>query len=332
MPFEVTINSVTFPLLPLVIALAVTGLVYSIFQLMSRGDARIESRLNEIEAGSLDAASRQSWKRRLIAPLQGVMPRSLVRMATESPDGGSLVERRLQQAGYGGHDLVPLFAAAKCGLALLPVSIAFIVFLKGWCSFQTAAMWAAAGSGIGLILPGLWLDQLVRRRQQRLLKSVPDLFDLLVTCLSSGLTIEGAIKRVTDELRLAHPELAVEMARVQNEMNLGISVVDALKHFAERCNLNPIRSLAMMCQQTREYGTRAVEALRVHANMMRAQREQRAEERARKAAVKILVPTVLLIFPSVFVVVAGPAAIQIAETMPAASQPPAGESKVGAVR
>lgn len=332
MPFDLTIYGTTIPLLPFVVVIAVTGLVYSVTALMTGRDSRIDSRLEELEAmNGSTTVERAGWKRRLLAPLQELMPQSLVRVATETTEGGSRVQKRLMQAGYYGHDYVPLFAAARCGLALLPVAVAVVCYAKGWGTTSTIVMWTAVGSGIGVVLPGLWLDRAVRRRQARFMKAIPDLFDLLVTCLSSGLTIEASIKRVAEELRLAHPDLANELSRVQNEIHLGISVVDALKHFAERCNLNPIRSLAMMCEQTRQYGTRAIEALRVHANMMRTQREQRAEERARKAAVKILAPTVLLIFPSVFVVVAGPAAIQIAETMPSAPEKQA-EQPEGVVR
>ena len=127
------------------------------------------------------------------------------------------------------------------------------------------------------------------------------------------MTLNAAIQRVTDELRIAHPALGLEMAIVQREIQLGLSVGIALRKFADRCGLSDVRELAIVLQQSERYRASLTKALRAYAENSRIERQQKAEERAQKAAVKILYPTLLCIFPAIFIVVLGPAAFQIAK-------------------
>ena len=179
---------------------------------------------------------------------------------------------------------------------------------------------------MGIVLPSLWLHRRKVRRHAVLLKSLPYFLDLMVTCVQGGLSMNGALQRVTEELAVAHPVLAGEMGIVERQIELGASPDLALRNFAERSDLAPISSLSTLVEQSRRFGTSISEALRTHAEMIREQREQRAEEMAQKAAVKILFPTLLLIFPAIFVVLVGPAAVQIARTF---SSPHAAEAADG---
>jgi tight adherence protein C len=167
--------------------------------------------------------------------------------------------------------------------------------------------------GIGWTLPSSWLGWMKARRQLVLRNSLPDFLDLISTCLQSGLSFEAALQRVSDELRTAHPLLAGEMSVVQREIEFGKSPEQALRDFAERSDLDALRTLSTFVEQSRRFGSSMAETLQTHADMLRTQREQRAEERAQKAAVKILFPTLLFIFPPILVVLAGPAAIQLQE-------------------
>jgi tight adherence protein C len=166
---------------------------------------------------------------------------------------------------------------------------------------------------VGVFLPGLWLRQRRAARHTVLRRSLPDFLDLVVTCLEGGLSMNAALKQVTEELRLAHPLLAGELTIVLHEMELGRSLEAGLAHLAERTGLDELRTLCTFVQQTVKFGTPMGDAMRQLGDMLRVQREQRAEELAQKAAVKILFPTLFFIFPVVFVVLAGPAAIQIKE-------------------
>jgi tight adherence protein C len=148
-------------------------------------------------------------------------------------------------------------------------------------------------------------------RQTAFRRALPDAMDVMVICLEGGLSLPGAMKRVAGELRTAHPILAAELAIVEREIELGMSAGEALQHFAGRADLEEIRGLASVITQTERFGASLVRALRVHADTLRTKRIQYAEEMAQKAAVKILIPTVLCIFPGIFIVLLAPAVIQI---------------------
>ena len=127
------------------------------------------------------------------------------------------------------------------------------------------------------------------------------------------MSFESALQRVTDELRVAHPVLTGELAIVQREITLGSTTDDALQNFAMRSDIDVLKTLATFVQQSRQFGASMAETLRIHSDMLREKRELRAEELAQKASVKILFPTLLFIFPAIFVVPIGPAVIVIQE-------------------
>jgi tight adherence protein C len=186
--------------------------------------------------------------------------------------------------------------------------------MAGWLrlvDFRYAMLWGSFIGGIGMTLPAVWLDRRIRHRQQLLRHAFPDFLDLMIVCLESGLSLPGAIQQVSDELRIAHPTLASELNIIQREIDLGFSVDSSLRRFAERSGFEGVRTLGTFIRESQRLGTELADALRQHAEMSRAQREAAAEEVAQKASVKILLPTMLLILPAVFVVLAGPAAIQI---------------------
>ena len=142
------------------------------------------------------------------------------------------------------------------------------------------------------------------------------------------MSIQAAVQRVVDELRLAHPKLTQELSIVLKESSLGATLATALRHMGERTDVEGLRSMATAIHQVHRSGGTICDSLRAQADMLRTQRELRAEELASKAAVKILFPTFLFIFPAIFVVIGGPAAIQIHEkfTQPMSlGQTPGGE-------
>jgi tight adherence protein C len=124
------------------------------------------------------------------------------------------------------------------------------------------------------------------------------------------------MRRVAGELRTAHPLLATELNIVQREVQMGRSSGEALRHFAERSDLEEIRSLASVVIQAERYGASLVKALRVHAETLRIKRLQQAEEMAQKAATKVLFPTVLFIMPCIFIIILGPGVIQLMQAFP----------------
>jgi len=150
-------------------------------------------------------------------------------------------------------------------------------------------------------------DRLTLRR------GLPDALDMIVLCVEGGVSLTSALQRVTAELQTAHPTLGLEMNVAQREMMLGLSPGEAFQKLAHRTGLDEARSLSNVLLQAERYGAGLVKALRIHADTLRHQRQQKAEEMAQKAAVKILFPTLLCIFPAIFIVILGPAAFKIAE-------------------
>ncbi len=170
---------------------------------------------------------------------------------------------------------------------------------------------AVAGLGVGFLGPSFWLAHRVRSRQRHLRHALPDALDIMILCCEGGLSVQAALQRVTDELQLVHPTLALEMNIVQRETELGLSPGEAFRKFADRCGLADVRDLAVILLQSERYGARVTQSLRNYAEAARVQRQQQAEEAAQKAAVKILFPTMLCIFPAILIVVLAPAAFQM---------------------
>jgi tight adherence protein C len=225
---------------------------------------------------------------------------------------GRLKDRLTQAGVYGPNSVMILLGAQILLMALLPLTAAGLPLALGLLSWRYALILAVVALGVGMLTPSLWVDYQRKRRQAELRRALPDAVDMLVLCVEAGLSLSAAVQRVTAELQLAHPCLAREMNILLREVQLGLSVGEAMRKFGERCGLDEVRELAAVLLQSERYGTASVKALRLHSETCRQQRQQRAEERAQKAAVKILFPTLLCIFPAIFIVILGPAAYQIA--------------------
>jgi len=164
---------------------------------------------------------------------------------------------------------------------------------------------------LGFYLPDIWLHHKAEERRQKILQSLPDAMDLLVICVEAGMGLDGAINKVSQELGMGSPELSEELQLMNLELRAGKQRTDALKNLALRTNLDEIGSLTTLLVQTDKFGTSLADALRVYSDSYRTQRYQRAEEMAAKLPVKMVIPLIFCIFPSLFLVILGPAAINI---------------------
>ena len=162
----------------------------------------------------------------------------------------------------------------------------------------------------GFYLPNLWLSCKVSKRKEHLALGLPDALDLLVVCVEAGMGLDAAIKRVGEEMRLSSREISEEFGQLNLELRAGKSRRDALKDLASRTGLDELNALATLLVQSQKFGANVGQALRIHADSMRGKRSQRAEELAAKLPIKLLFPTVCFIFPSLFLVLMGPALIQ----------------------
>jgi tight adherence protein C len=218
----------------------------------------------------------------------------------------SRTKRMMVRAGYRRPESIMVMQGIKL---LLPIVLAAGAFFSGL--YKQNPMMLIIALAIGFIGPEYWLTRKIRRRQHRLRLALPDALDLLVICVEAGLALDQAILRVSQELRLTHPELTDEFHLLNLEMRVGKKRIDALRELGDRTGVDDIKGLVAMLIQTDRFGTSLAQSLRVHSDSLRTKRRQRAEEAAAKTTVKMVPPLVFFIFPALFVVILGPAVITL---------------------
>lgn len=164
---------------------------------------------------------------------------------------------------------------------------------------------------VGYMAPTIWLKLRIKSNQKQLTLGLPDALDLMVVCVESGLTVDAALQRVGTELVIAHPAISRELGIAHMETRVGLARSEAIKNLGIRTGNAALQSLAAMLVQAERFGTSIAQALRVHADTLRTQRQLAAEEMASKASVKMSFPLVLFIFPATFIVVMGPTIISL---------------------
>ena len=227
-----------------------------------------------------------------------------------SPSEMGKLQQRLVTAGYRGNEAVAVFLGIRVGLALL----LFVLFGSSLV-VRSNLFVALAACGLGWILPGMLLARMAKRRQHKIRLGLPDALDLLVVSVEAGLGLDQAIQRVADELAFAHPELADEMRLINLELRAGKARSEALKNFGERTQVDDVTSLVARLVQPDKFGPSVAQSLRVHSETSRTKRRQRAEEAAAKTGVKMVFPLVFCIFPAIWVVTIGPAAIKFIQVL-----------------
>lgn len=166
-------------------------------------------------------------------------------------------------------------------------------------------------AAIGFYLPGVWLRMRVNRRKERMTEGLPEALDMMVVCVEAGMGLDAAINRVGEEIALSNKVVGEEFRLLSLELKVGKQRKDALRSLAMRTDLEDVNSLVTLLIQTERFGTSIGQSLRVHSDSMRVKRQQKAEEIAAKLPVKLLIPLILFIFPSLFVTILGPAVIRI---------------------
>ena len=165
-------------------------------------------------------------------------------------------------------------------------------------------------AGFGYYLPELSLRFITHNRIERMRESLSDMLDLIVVCTEAGMSVDAAITRISREMVRTDPDLAKEFYLASLEMRAGATRIDALRNLALRTRLEEMDDFVSVLVQADKFGSSLAESLRVHSNMMRSHRSQRAEEIAAKIPVKVALPLVFFIFPTLFIVMLGPAIIQ----------------------
>jgi tight adherence protein C len=217
----------------------------------------------------------------------------------------SVVKQRLIRAGYRKESTVKIFNGSKF---VIPIVLCIAALVSGLGALSPFFVYAVC-LGIGYLGPDFWLGRMIKKRQSKIRRGLPDVLDLLVICIEAGLSLDQGTVRTSEELAHAQPELCDELHVVVLEQRAGRPRQDTWKHLSERTDVDCVRNLVSMLIQAEQFGTSIGKTLRTHSDTLRTQRIQQVEEAAAKTTIKLIFPLVFFIFPSLFLVTLGPAII-----------------------
>ena len=293
-------------LLPLLAFVCASLAVTAAAMLLNPGTAAtVERRLGEVTGQPLVSESQRKYLLAIVDTLTRIgraAPRSTAELGK--------FRKTLIRAGYRRQEAVAVFFGARMAIAL-----GAFLFVSSPLVPNSSLFLALAACGIGYVVPGMVLARMAKRRQHRIRLGLPDTLDLLVVSVEAGLGLDQAIQRVAEELALAHVDISDELRLVNLELRAGTGRVEALRHLAERTGVDDVASLVTMLVQTDRFGTSVAQSLRVHSDTVRTKRRQRAEEAAAKTGVKMVFPLAFCIFPAIWVVTIGPAAIKFIKVL-----------------
>ena len=297
----------------LIVFAIVGGLALMAMALFSPGYMR--GRLADFRSKNADSGApvNDGWVEKVVKVAQPFSKLSLPEEGWER----SALRTRFMNAGWRSPAAATLYFAAKTLLALLVPGIVALLMMHYWPAmlakrFMVALLVSAA---FGYYLPNFTLERTARRRQRDIFETVPDALDLLTVCVEAGLSLERALVKVAGEIHVKSMVLAQELQLVLMEMRAGFTKERALRNFALRSGVEDVDTLVAMLIQSERFGTSMGTSLRVHSDNLRSKRRLMAEEAAAKIALKLLFPLIFFIFPTLLIVLVGPAGIQISRTM-----------------
>jgi tight adherence protein C len=301
-------------LIAVVVLVAIAGaLIYVGQRIPKQNSDSFMDRLNEFsqsgEAVSLDEIElSRPFSERVLIPLF----RRFGEMAAKNTPQNVLLEttRKIELAGKAGSMDAPMFLASRFVVAAILGVGAFAVFTFTIVAqpLSRSLLYGLIGIALGFFMPQVWLDEQIKKRQLEVRKAMPDALDLLTICVEAGLGFDAAMSNVAKKWE---NELSLAFARAIREIQLGKVRREALRNMAERIDLAEMSSFVAAIIQSEQLGVSMAKVLRIQSEQMRTRRRQYAEELAHQAPIKMLLPMVGFIFPSIFIVLMTPAAIQI---------------------
>jgi tight adherence protein C len=244
----------------------------------------------------------QPFSQRVLVPLARAILAQLGKFGPKQ--SAERLRLNLQQAGNPGNMTPVMFSGLRMALFVLLLVISGAVTFGQGMEAPKALMYTAVGAALGYLLPGMWLGRQIKKRKHNIVKALPDALDLLTISVEAGLAFDLALMRVADKW---DNELSNEFKRVLTDTRLGRARRDALKDMAQRTGVEDVQTFTAAIIQAEQLGVSIGKILKIQSDQMRIKRRQRAEEAAHKAPIKMLIPMAFLIFPSLFVVILGPA-------------------------
>jgi len=272
---------------------------------------RLTRFLGKSEASKLEAGS--GWLERVAKAAKPLTKLSVPEEGWEK----SRLRTRFMNAGWRNPSAPTLYFASKTCFALLGPAIAGLVIAASSVTLAGGRVLALllVIASFGYYLPNMVLDRIARRRQREIFETIPDALDLLTVCVEAGLSLERALVKVAGEIHIKSVILAQELQLVLMEMRAGFTKEKALRNFALRSGVDDVDTLVAMLIQSERFGTSVGDSLRVHSENLRHKRRVMAEECAAKMGLKLLFPLIFCIFPTLLMVLLGPAVIQISRVL-----------------
>ncbi|MCI0704027.1 MAG: type II secretion system F family protein [Planctomycetia bacterium] len=300
-------------LTPIFVFVAIMAGTFWLLTVLSNRNSQAEERLErigrpkslvEIEMTQAESRGRFKGLKDAFSNLGGVME-------PQSELEKNSLKIKLANAGFRSENAAQVYLGIRvvCLVAFLLPALFFFLLKDG---FTTKSIeWTVALAGLGFYLPQIVLWHLRTTRQKEIFLTLPDALDLLVVCVESGLGLDAALRKVTEEMKGHAKTICEEFSLANLQLQMGRPRREVLHDLGVRTGVDDVRSLAAILIQADRFGSSIAQALRVQSDSMRTRRRQLAEEKAAKTAVQLIFPLVLFIFPAIFVVLVGPAAIQI---------------------
>ncbi len=284
-------------------ALAVGGVAYGGYSILGGGDRSAADRLGEL-TGAADDESRPQQRR-----FSG-LTQAAARFGGSTDEAEVTALRKwLMQAGYRERNAVELYSASRAIGAVIGALFCFVIVPKTTLLVMIGG--TLLGTTIGYYLPPIMVTNALQKRQETLLRAFPDALDLLVSCVEAGLGVDAAFRRVAEEIESSTPDLAKELQLVTHEVNAGLPRVEALRRLGDRTGVDEIVSLANVLIQAERFGTSVARSLRVHSEVVRVKRMQRAEEKAAQVSPKLTVVMICFVLPCLIIILIGPAVVNV---------------------
>jgi len=241
----------------------------------------------------------------------GDLVKKLGDMLPASPKDVTIMQRRLIRAGFRGPNALKLLYGSKVVFGVTAPLVMGLLAANSPADTSNKMLAIIAAAAAGFWGPNEYVKIMGQRRQKQIRRGLPNALDLLVVCVESGLGLDQAILQVAKELEHAHPEISEEFSLVNLELKAGKRRAEALRNLAERTAVDDLKKLVAVLIQADRFGTGVGQSLRAHADFMRVQARQTAEEKAAKLGVKLIFPIFFCILPSLFVVTVGPMVMRI---------------------
>ena len=290
---------------------AIAGAAWVVMSLVGGKKSRASERLDELRDPRTRGRGTKTDDGTMKGMIEKAAPALLKALQPKSETEQSNLKVRLANAGLSSSNAPRNFLALKIISLVVGILFGAIYGFTQMGVGQKSWMAFVVGGGIGFYLPELILTFLKMSRQGKIFLQLPDALDLLVVCVEAGLGLDAGMRRVSEELGEAAPEVCHELATANMQLQMGKARRDVLHDLGVRTGVDDMRSLAAILIQADRFGSSIAQALRVQSDSMRTKRRQMAEEKAQGAAVKMIFPLVLFIFPGIFVILVGPAGIQL---------------------